>query len=150
MLNTRTICLFSLLTLLVLPISAEESLKCKVGELSAHQLRSKDLFFNFPFTGYRIFDHLKGKLAGRANITLSMENKGSGFQVYSPQDLNLVGKDGTQVFPIFERNHSDDTRPMAIRLAPGAHVNVTYALSDRLYFPAKVYLGEILIAEVTE
>jgi hypothetical protein len=150
MLNTRHLSLVSLLTLMALPIAAQESVKCRVGEISSHTFRSKDLSVRLAkLSGYKKFDYER-KFSGRANVTLSVENKGSGFQLYSPHDLNFVGKDGVQVFPIFERNFADDTQPMSIRLAPGAHVIMEYALSGRLNFPAKIYLGEILVAEVTE
>ena len=66
------------------------------------------------------------------------------------QDLAFVGKDGLQVFPVFERNLADDTQPRALRFAPGARATLEYALSGRLAFPAKIYVGEALVAEVTE
>lgn len=150
MLNPRTFCLLGLFALMALPITAQESVKCRVGEISSHSFRTKDLSVTVAkFSGYKKFD-VERKFSGRANIALSVENKGTGFQLYSPHDLNFVGKDGIQVFPIFERNLADDTQPMPIRLAPGARVNMEYALSGRLNFPAKIYLGETLVAEVSE
>jgi len=147
---TRHLSLVGLLSLMVFPISAQESVKCRVSEISSHAFRSNDLSVSLAkLSGYKKFD-AERKFSGRANVTLSVENKGTGFQIYSPQDLNFVGKDGIQVFPLFERNLADDTHPMPFRLAPGARVNLEYALSGRLIFPAKIYLGETLVAEVTE
>jgi hypothetical protein len=83
-------------------------------------------------------------------VEITVENKSSAFKRFDPQDLSFVGKDGAQVFPVFERNLADDTLPMSLRLAPGAHASVEYALTGRLTFPAKLYLGGTLVAEVSE
>ena len=148
--NVRNILLIGLLLLMGLPLAAQEPVTCRARDLSAHPFRNGGLSLTVAsLSGYKSFDRER-KFSGRANILLAVENTGSGFQLYAPNDLNLVGKDGVQVFPMFERNLADDLLPAAIRLAPGAHVNVEYALSGRLHFPARVYLGERLVAVITE
>lgn len=150
MTNLRKRSLAGLLVLLALPMTAQEPLRCTAQELAAHPLGSKDLVVTIlSLDGYKAMAAHR-KHSGRARMSLSLENRGTGFSTFSPQAISLVGKDGAQVFPIYELNLADDTVPMTLRVAPGAHVTVEYVLTGRLSFPAKVYLGEVLVAQVTE
>ena len=139
-----------LLALITLPIGAQDSLKCSAKELLGRIFPCQGLSLTIrELNGYKVFDRER-KFSGRARVILSIENKGSQFQQYSPQELSFVGADGLQVFPIFERNLADDTMPMSFRVAPGAHFSVEYALTGRLTFPAKFFVGSTLAAEISE
>ena len=139
-----------LLGLLAYPLAAQSTLQCNVKELVSHPFKDKDLVVTLTeLVGYKTFAPVR-KYSGRARVSLTLENKSSSFLAFAPQNLSLVGKDGLQVFPIYELNHADDTIPMLLRVAPKATAKVEYVLTDRLTFPAKIYLGESLVAEVTE
>ena len=140
----------ALASLVALSLAAQGTLQVKVKELASHPFRNKDLVVTIAeLDGYKAFSPQR-KHSGRARVALSLENASSEFKVFSPQDLSLVGKDGFQVFPIYELNLADDTIPMALHLVPGARVKVEYVLTGRLSFPAKIYLGGVLVAEVSE
>ncbi len=142
--------LFATAALAVLPLAAQSGLQCRAGELAAHPFDLRGLSVTVTnLDGYRLVAPER-RHAGRARIALSIENKGKGFLPFSPQDLSLVGKDGTQVFPIYELNLASDAPPLSLRLAPGAHASVAYVLTGRLLFPARIYLADQLVAEVTE
>lgn len=150
MLVGRNLVLPLLLALMALPMAAQGALKCAAKELPSHPFFSSDLTVTITaLSGYKVFDRER-KFAGRARVEVTVENKGAAFKRFDPQDLSFVGKDGVQVFPVFERNLADDTLPMSLRLAPGARASREYALTGRLAFPAKVYFGDALVAEVSE
>ncbi|MFN8011126.1 MAG: hypothetical protein U0P81_06950 [Holophagaceae bacterium] len=137
-------------TLLALPLAAQGPVACAVKDLPTHAFVANDVSLTVnALSGYKAFDRER-KFAGRARVEFTVVNTSAAFRRFDPQDLCLVGKDGVQVFPVFERNLADDTQPMPLRLAPGARATREYALSGRLAFPAKVYFGEALVAEVSE
>jgi len=150
MISGRKLALSCLVTLLTLPMAAQNPLKCTSKALPSHPFVVSEVSITITaLSGYKAFDRER-KFSGRARVEITLENKGSAFKRFDPQDLSFVGKDGAQVFPIFERNLADDTLPMSLRLAPGAHASVEYALTGRLAFPVKLYLGDALVAEVSE
>jgi len=140
-----------LLTALSLPAAAQSNLKCSSKELSAHPFTYREVTIQITkLHSYKAFDSER-KFSGRANVCLTIANKSTQqFQRFDPQDLSFVGKDGIQVFPIFQRNFTDVTVPMSLRLAPGARATTEYALTGRLSFPVKVYVGDTLVADVSE
>ena len=102
MCRNRTVSTF-LIAFLALPMLGGEVLKCSLKELPGHSFRSKGLTIRITeLTGYKAFDRER-KFSGRARAAILIENKGDDFQKFEPQDLSFVGKDGLQVFPIFER-----------------------------------------------
>lgn len=140
----------AMIVLTALPLVGQEAIKCTSKELPDHPFMLNGISVRISeLIGYKIFDRDR-KFSGRARVSLFLENKGPKFQDFDPQALSFVGRDGAQVFPIFERNLSDETIPMAIHLAPGAHVSKEYALTGRLTFPARIYLGSVWVAEVPE
>jgi hypothetical protein len=150
MITGRKLVLSLLMTLSALPMVAQSAVKCTSKELPAHPFVVSEVSLTITgLSGYKSFDRER-KFSGRARVEITVENKSSAFKRFDPQDLSFVGKDGAQVFPVFERNLADDTLPMSLRLAPGAHASVEYALTGRLTFPAKLYLGGTLVAEVSE
>lgn len=143
-------CAALLAALLALPTLAQTPFKGACKELPAHPFVADEVQLTIAsLTGYKAFDRDR-KFSGRARVEITVENQGAVFKGFNPMELSFVGKDGRQVFPVFERNLADDTIPMAVRLAPGAHASMEYALTGRLAFPAKVYFGGALVAEVTE
>jgi hypothetical protein len=139
-----------LITAVALPIAAYDIVKCSTKELSSHLFLFEEVSIQITeLNGYKGFDAAR-KFSGRARVSISLANRSSHVRKFTPQDLSFVGKDGLQVFPIYEKNLADDTLPMTLQIAPGAHVSMEYALSGRLTFPAKIYYGESVIAEVSE
>jgi hypothetical protein len=150
MISARNLVLPLLMALMALPMAAQSALKCSSKELPTHPFVSGEISLTITaLSGYKVFDRER-KFAGRARVEITVENKSSAFKRFDPQDLSLVGKEGVQVFPVFERNFADDTLPMSLRLAPGARASMEYALTGRLTFPAKLYFGDMLVAEVSE
>lgn len=122
----------------------------RIVELAGHPFQEGGLTVTVThLNGYRLIAPER-RHAGRGRVRLSIHNPGATFRTFSPQGLALVGKSGLQVFPLYELNLADDTVPTALRLAPGARFEVEYVLTGRLTFPAKLYLGDQLVAEVTE
>lgn len=140
-----------LVAVLALPAAAEAPLTCAAKELPSHRFPLREVSIQIlEFHGYKVFDRER-KFAGRARLALALENRSLQlFQHFDPQELSFVGKDGIQAFPVFQRNLADDTLPMPLRLAPGARTTVEYALTGRLTYPVKVYVGDRLVAEVSE
>ncbi len=150
MITGRKLVVFLMTALLALPMAAQGAFKVTAKDLPSHPFVVGEVSLTITaLSGYKSFDRER-KFSGRARVEITLENKGSAFKRFDPQDLSFVGKDGVQVFPVFQRNLADDTVPMSLRLAPGARALVEYALTGRLTFPAKLYLGESLIAEVSE
>jgi hypothetical protein len=139
-----------LMALLALPMDAQAALKCACKELPLHPFVLSEVSLTITtLSGYKVFDRER-KFSGRARVEITVENKSPMFKRFDPQDLSFVGKDGVQVFPVYERNLADDTLPMSLRLAPGARASTEYALTGRLTFPARLYFGGALVAEVSE
>ena len=150
MFTKQKLVLSLLMALLALPMAAQNPLKCSSKELPSHPFVVSEVSLTITsLSGYKVFDRER-KFSGRARVEIAVENKSSVFKRFDPQDLSFVGKDGVQVFPVFERNLVDDTLPMSLRLAPGARSSMEYALTGRLTFPAKLYFGDTLVAEVSE
>lgn len=136
--------------LAITPLSAQDLLNLKINDLATNPLQTNGLSITITgLNGYQRFAATT-KWAGRAHVKITFENKSPSFHTFSPSDLCFVGNDGIQVLPIYEMNHSDDTTPMAFRIAPGARLSTEYVLTGRLRFPAKIYLGDRLVAQVTE
>jgi hypothetical protein len=83
-------------------------------------------------------------------VVVRLENRTNRFAVFAPGQLVIVGKDGSQASVGYERRAEDRVLVSEIRVAPGAHVEVQYNLTARVRFPAKVYYGDALLAEVKE
>lgn len=131
-------------------LAAQDPFRGGVRDLPSHPLTVKGLTVTIQqLSGHRSFDRER-RFAGRARVEFTLENTGSGFLRFEPQDLSFVGRDGVQVFPVYQRNLADDTPPLVVRLAPGARASMEYALTGRLVFPARLYFGEVLVAEVTD
>ena len=136
--------------LAIIPLRAQEVLNLKINDLATHPLQTNGLSITITkLNGNQRFASIS-KWAGRAHVTITFENKSPSFHAFSPFDLCFVGNDGIQVLPIYEMNHIDDTTPMTFRIAPGARLSTEYVLTGRLSFPAKIYLGDRLVAQVTE
>ena len=132
------------------PLSAEEALHLKVSELAAHPIQANGLSVTITgLNGHQMMASIS-KWAGRARVKITFENKGTSFQAFSPSDLAFVGGDGVQALPLYEINKADDTPPLAFRIAPAARFSTEYVLTGRLQFPVKIYLGDRLVAQVTE
>jgi len=112
--------------------------------LEAHPFRIGDL-------EVRIREFKPNRLIGTAQIGFQVENFGSTFLTVSAEDLVVVGQDGRQVqegSPVEKfRIHP---LPLRTRIAPRAHVALTLFPEQSVKYPAKLYFGERLLAEITE
>lgn len=132
------------------PISAQEAQNLKAGELATHPFQTNGLSITITgLNGYQLVSSVS-KWAGRAHVRMTIENKGPSFQTFSPFELCFVGNDGVQVLPIYEINKADDSTPLTFRIAPAARLSTEYVLTGRLSFPARIYLGDRLVAHVSE
>lgn len=144
------VCLVLMACLAFKPLSAQEALNLKVSDLATHPIQANGLSITITgFNGHQLIASIS-KWAGRARVKFTFENKGTSFHAFSPSDLSFVGSDGVQVLPLYEINKADDTTPLAFRLAPSARLSTEYVLTGRLNFPVKVYLGDHLVAQITE
>jgi hypothetical protein len=99
----------------------------------------------------RVREFKPNRAFGTPQIVLRLENLGSAFLPVSAEELVLVGQDGRQVQegPPSEK-FGIHPLPGRIRIAPRAHVALTLFPDKSVKFPAKLYFGERLLAEITE
>jgi hypothetical protein len=83
-------------------------------------------------------------------VAVRLENHTEQFVAFVPSQLVIVGKDGKQASIGYERRGGDRVTANEVRVAPGAHVEVQYNLTERIRFPAKLYYGDKLLAKVTD
>lgn len=121
-----------------------EPVKCSAAELDRQVFRVGDLEL-------KIRDFKPNRGFGTRLIAFQLENLGSGFLAFAAEDMMLVSAGGSQVL---ETAPQEDFRiqhlPQRLRIAPGAHVTLTLYPDQTVKFPAKLYLGERLLAEITE
>ncbi len=144
------VCLVLAACLAIKPLSAQDALNLKVNELATHQIQANGLFITITKLNGNQLIASNTKWSGRAHVKIDFQNKSTSFHAFSPTDVSFVGADGVQALPIYEINKADDTTPLAFRLAPSARLSTEYVLTGRLTFPVKIYLGDRLVAQVTE
>lgn len=124
--------------------SAPEVFRGRVSALESHLFRMGEL-------KVQIWEFKPNRTFSFSKIVLKIENLGSTFQAVSTQDLVVVGRNGRQ---ILEGSRQDNPiiYPFSqrTRLAPRAHVILSIYPDQSVTFPAKLYFGERLIAEITE
>ena len=148
--RTSTFIVLVLACISNLSLAAQDGPMLKASELATHPFQCRGLSVTITgLNGHQVFA-AERKQSGRAHVKLAFENPSASFIAFSPQDLCLVGKDGIQMQPLFEINSVDDTTPMTLRIAPSARFSTEYVMTGRLRFPAKIYLGDTLVAQVTE
>lgn len=83
------------------------------------------------------------------SFKVSVQNTSESFGTFSPADLIIVGNDGSQNY--IETSYSTTPlHPTSIRVAPMAHVLLTYGLNTEINLPAKIYYSEKLVAVITK
>ena len=86
--------------LTIIPLGAQEVLNLKIKDLTTHPLQTNGLSITITgLNGHQLFAAIT-RWAGRAHVKITIENKSSSFQAFSPFDLCFVGNDGIQVLPI--------------------------------------------------
>lgn len=124
--------------------SAAEVFRGRIAALEARPFRIGDL-------EVRVREFKPNRAFGTSQIVFRLENFGSAFLPVSAEDLVVVGQDGRQVQ---EGSPSEKLGvhplPCRTRLAPRAHVILTLFPDKSVKFPARLYFGERLLAEITE
>jgi len=126
------------------PAAAPAPLSCPVSELGAHPFRVGEL-------QVRIREFKPNRAFGTRQIVFELENLGSGFIAFASEDLVIVGRDGSQVLecsPV--EQFGIHPLPQRVRLAPRAHASLTMYPAQSVKYPAKLYYGERLLAEIAE
>lgn len=142
------------LSLMGLPIKAQSApsatavVSCKASELPQHPFQCGGLILTI--TRFR-----SDASIGSRTVSLQLTNPTSGFLPFQSSDLIAVGADGHQamlggwaasgVGVYYLHAPSGSTR-----VAPGAMLSLNYVLEQSAKLPAKLYLGERLIAEITD
>lgn len=93
---------------------------------------------------------------GRRDVTLSIRNPTQGFLAFATEEVTVVGADGGQsilsgwsnLYSGFGVEHPGyATR---VRIAPGATLELGFFLERAVKAPAKLYLGDRFVAEITD
>lgn len=117
---------------------------CASAELNRHPFRVGELEL-------KIKEFKPNRGIGTRLIAFQVENHSQEFLAFAAQDLVLVSSDGNQ---ITEAAPSDQFRthplPQRVRIAPGARLALTFYPEQTVKYPAKLYLGDKLLAEITE
>ena len=119
-------------------IPSRNVIRCKVSELDQHSIIEGQLTLKLSRFKYRSF-------------TILIQNSSESFCTFSPADLTIVGNDGSQNY--IETSYSNaptSMQPTALKMAPLAHIQLTYGLNNEVSLPAKIYYSEKLVAEITK
>jgi hypothetical protein len=128
--------------------SATVVVSCKASELPQHP---------FPCDGLLLtIIHFRSDASiGSRTVGLQLTNPTSGFRPFQSSDLIAVGTDGHQAmlgsWAASEVGVYDLHAPSgSTGVAPGAMLSLNYVLEQSAKLSAKLYLGERLIAEITD
>lgn len=97
------------------------------------------------FKASRIFDDTS---AGQ--IEMTVENTSTGFSTFYPQRFSLVGSDNEQVDLLYVENLNERFPTADRRIAPSAHIEESYRLTDKVRLPARLYYDDKLLAVITD
>jgi hypothetical protein len=86
---------------------------------------------------------------GVGAIEILLENVASNPITFRPSRLAVVSKDKSQAFLSYQDLSRNMVQPTEIMVVPGATMELKYDLSIRFMYPAKLFYGERLLAEVT-
>lgn len=120
---------------------APDLIRCASSELDRQVFRIGKLELRFH-------EFKPNRNIGRPQIVFLLENSGPAFIPFSLEDLVVVGRDGSQVLEAIPLDRG--LGPRKVRIAPGAHVKMTLLPDQQVKFPARLYFGDRLLAEITE
>jgi len=83
-------------------------------------------------------------------IWIQLKNNSDEFRVFQPEDLNVVGGDGNQLYIQTTTGSAPMTVTTRAHIAPGATLKQGYGLNHFVHFPAKIYFNEKLLAEISD
>ena len=115
-------------------LRASNSLRCKARDIGGHPFQVGGLTLTIK--------EFNQSIAGQGRMTLSLENPTGRFLPFSAKDLVLVDSDGNQSVTLYQV-WAD------LRIAPGAHLNLTITLTSVVKLPGKIYFGDNLLVEIT-
>lgn len=147
---------FALVLALLIPLCAvadDQPARIRVSDLDKTPIAAGPLKIRIT--------KLKGSFMklGNGSIEVVVENGSTGFETFSPHRLSLVDKDNVQVNVLASRRNyrtmppyypGMPTSPLDRRIAPGARIKESYALSGRMHLPIRLYYEEKLLAEIVE
>lgn len=121
--------------------SAPEVFRGRVSALEARPFRIGELEI-------RVMKFWPNSAFGTRQLVFRLENFGATFLPVLAEDLVVVGRDGQQVQEIWPMGLNP--LPFRTRIAPRAHVTLRLYPDNSVKYPARLYFGERLLAEITE
>ena len=120
-------------------VRTQEVIHCKASELDQNPIQIGAL--SLTISRFK-----------NSTFKIKIQNSSENFIPFSPDELTIVGSDGSQnyitnSFISFPLNW---VHPTQIKIAPQAHIDLTYSLSDAVKLPAKIYYSGKSIAAITK
>jgi len=119
--------------------SIQKALHCKASELGQHPIEIGDLSLTISHLNYR-------------SLKLLLKNVSELFIPFSPDDLTILGSDGSQNYIeiTYIRDPGRWISPAQVKIGPKAHLQLEYGLNDEVKFPAKIFYKGKPIVEITK
>jgi len=85
-----------------------------------------------------------------SSVEVQTENTSTVFTIFSPHRLSFVDGENRQIDVLAIARQGGDIAAVERRIAPGAHINETYALNGKVHLPARLYYDEKLVAVIAD
>ena len=120
-------------------VAVPDGVHCKVTELDLHPIKTGD--FSFTISRFK-----------NGSFKILIKNLSGTFIPFIPEDMTVLGSDGSQnyITGSFISFPLSWVPPTQIKIAPQAHINLTYQLSDEVKLPARIYYSGKPIAEISK
>ena len=146
----RLVLACSLLTLLTSATIAQQAPESvKASDLKNHPFQVGGLELGIAKLDDNVVTSADVRDCGVGYLDLRITNVMGDFVRFVPSQFVVVGRDGRQASPGYERRWSDRVPPAEISVAPRATTQMRYNLTARIRFPADVYYDGTLLARVT-
>jgi hypothetical protein len=120
-------------------VTSQDVIHCKASELDVHPIKTE----GFLFTISRFKN---------GSFKLSISNSSESLSAFFPESFAVIGSDGNQRY-VAESFIDLSLRwvlPTQIKIAPQAHIDLTYRLNDDVKFPARIVYEGKTIASITK
>jgi hypothetical protein len=131
-------------------VAAQAPTEVRVSELKGSPFHAEGLTLTVRKLDDYVYTSADVRDTGGGFVILKIENPSARFLAFTPNRLAIVGRDGKQASPRSERHNVERVPPSEVRVAPGARVEVQYNLTERVRYPAKLYYGDTLLADLVE
>ena len=120
--------------------SASQGLiRCKASELDQHPIKDGNL--SLTISRFK-----------QASFKVSVQNSSENFSPFSPDDLTVIGSDGSHYYIEVSYIHipGRSLLPTPVKIGPKAHLLLTYGLNGEVNLPARIFYAGKLVAEITK